>query len=427
MASSQSSTRSALQARLDQLQSTRGDRASGDQAQRLIEDLQVYQIELEIQNQNLCEAQSLLEQSRDRYADLYDFAPVGYLSLDAKGRILEINLTGAILLGVDRAHVMRYPFSAFVVHQQAEFFQHLKHTLSPEHDDAMASVELAVKTRGGGMREVRLESVMSRHEGMPVCRSALIDVTERRRAEEALRHAREELEIKARMEHMKDEFVSTVSHELRTPLTSIIGALGLLANGVLQAGSEQEQTMLRIAYGNSLRLQRLIDDLLDMERLAAGKMSFDMQVQDVMPLVEQAVRDNQAYAERFNVSLRLSGDNPHLRVCVDALRMQQVLANFLSNAAKFSPPGATVDIAVSRCGSRVRVEVTDYGPGIPETFQLHVFERFSRADASTTQRCGGTGLGLAISKEIVQHMHGTIGFVSRAGRGACFHFELPAW
>lgn len=416
-----------MQARLDQLQSIRRDRESGDQAQRLIEDLQVYQIELEIQNQDLCEAQALLEQSRDRYADLYDFAPVGYMSLDAKGRILEINLTGATLLGVDRAHVIRYPFSAFVVQQQAEFFQHLKHALNPEYDGAMASVELAVKTRGGELREVRLESVMSRHEGAPVCRSALIDVTERRRAEEALRHAREELEIKARMEHMKDEFVSTVSHELRTPLTSIIGALGLLANGVLPAGSEQEQTMLRIAHGNSLRLQRLIDDLLDMERLAAGKMSFDMQVQDLMPLVEQTVRDNQAYAERFNVSLRLRGDDPGLRVCVDALRTQQVLANFLSNAAKFSPQGATVDIAVSRRGSRARVEVTDYGPGIPEAFQPHVFERFSRADASTTQRYGGTGLGLAISKEIVQHMHGTIGFVSQAGSGACFHFELPAW
>ena len=185
--------------------------------------------------------------------------------------------------------------------------------------------------------------------------------------------------------------------------------------------------MLRIAHGNSLRLQRLIDDLLDMERLAAGKMSFDMQVQDLMPLVEQTVRDNQAYAERFNVSLRLRGDDPGLRVCVDALRTQQVLANFLSNAAKFSPQGATVDIAVSRRGSRARVEVTDYGPGIPEAFQPHVFERFSRADASTTQRYGGTGLGLAISKEIVQHMHGTIGFVSQAGSGACFHFELPAW
>jgi PAS domain S-box-containing protein len=230
-----------------------------------------------------------------------------------------------------------------------------------------------------------------------------------------------------RMERMKDEFISTVSHELRTPLTSISGALGLLAGGATGALPGKALELIGIAHKNSTRLTHLINDLLDMEKLAAGKLSFDLQVQELMPLVEQSLQDNHPYAAQYGVTLVLAARCDGVQVRVDALRLQQVLANFLSNAAKFSPEGGTVEIAVTRRDALVRVAVTDHGPGIPAEFRPYIFEKFSQADASDARQRGGTGLGLAISKELAERMHGTVGFDSEPGRGASFHFDLPVW
>ena len=228
-----------------------------------------------------------------------------------------------------------------------------------------------------------------------------------------------------RMERMKSEFVSTVSHELRTPLTSISGALGLLAGGALGALSEQAKQMVEIAHKNSQRLGLLINDLLDMERLMAGKLRFDMQSQPLIPLIEGAIRDNQAYADQNGVRLLLAHGAGAVRVEVDAQRLQQVLANLLSNAAKFSPTGSEVTVSATCTEAAVRVSVTDQGPGIPAEFHDRIFEKFSQADASDSRKKGGSGLGLAISRELMERMGGRIGYESTPGKGATFYFELP--
>ncbi len=228
-----------------------------------------------------------------------------------------------------------------------------------------------------------------------------------------------------RMERMKSEFVSTVSHELRTPLTSITGALGLIAGGALGILSAQVQQMVVIAHKNSQRLGFLINDLLDMEKLMAGKLDFDVRGQPLMPLIEGAIRDNQAYADRYGVRLHLAQGAGAVQVEVDTQRLQQVLANLLSNAAKFSPEGGAVAVRASLDGARVRVEVTDQGPGISAEFRERIFEKFSQADASDSRQKGGSGLGLAISRELIRRMNGTIGFESVTGEGATFYFELP--
>lgn len=278
--------------------------------------------------------------------------------------------------------------------------------------DEAWSIEYRLCHRDGSVHWVYEKGRAMRNEdGEIVCLSGFIhDITERKR-----------------MERMKDEFISTVSHELRTPLTSITGALGLLSAGAVGDLPEQARQMLDIARKNGQRLTHLINDLLDMEKLAVGKMPFDMQVQELEPLVAQAVQDNRIYAAQYHVRFALDARAPDVQVCVDALRLQQVLANFLSNAAKFSPEGGTVEIAVSRRGAQARVDVRDHGPGIPEEFKPRIFEKFTQADASDARRRGGTGLGLAISKELVERMGGRIGFESEPGQGACFYFELPVW
>ena len=234
----------------------------------------------------------------------------------------------------------------------------------------------------------------------------------------------EDISERKRIERMKNEFISTVSHELRTPLTSISGSLGLVAGGATGALPERMREMLEIAHKNSQRLELLINDLLDMEKLVAGKMRFEMREQPLFPLLEQGVRDNQGYAERYQVRLVLDAEDDGARVVVDADRLQQVLANLLSNAAKFSPEGSEVRLAVERDGERVRVSVSDHGPGIPEAFRERIFQKFSQADASDSRQKGGSGLGLAITRELVERMDGEVGFDSVPDEGATFWFEL---
>ncbi|WP_313450469.1 hybrid sensor histidine kinase/response regulator [Stutzerimonas kunmingensis] len=233
-----------------------------------------------------------------------------------------------------------------------------------------------------------------------------------------------DLTERKRVEQMKNDFVSTVSHELRTPLTSISGALGLIVGGALGSAPPTMQQMLEIAYRNSLRLGHLINDLLDMEKIAAGKMSFELREHSLGDLLEESLASNQALCEQHGVRCTLEHPTDVL-VWVDGLRLQQVLGNFLSNAVKFTPEGGEIRLHSSLRGTKVRISVTDQGPGIPEAFRSRVFEKFAQADASDSRQKSGTGLGLAITKELIERMGGTVGFDCVPGQGTTFWCELP--
>ena len=227
-----------------------------------------------------------------------------------------------------------------------------------------------------------------------------------------------------RIDRMKSEFVSTVSHELRTPLTSIRGSLGLLAGGAAGSLPEAAAPLVQIAKSNCERLIRLINDILDTEKIESGKMRFDLQVADVKPMLEQALSANEGFAAQHQVDFVLSAPVARVRANVDADRFAQVMTNLLSNAVKFSPAGSAVKVVLTRADGRIRIEVRDQGPGIPEEFRHRIFQKFSQADSSDARQKGGTGLGLNISKAIIERLGGTIGFDTETGVGTTFFFEL---
>jgi signal transduction histidine kinase len=226
-------------------------------------------------------------------------------------------------------------------------------------------------------------------------------------------------------ERVKKEFTSTLSHELRTPLTSIIGSLQLINTGVVGEVDKDIAEMTVVAERNGQRLLDLINDLLDIEKIESGKLTMAPEVVVVDEVVREAMVLNKAFGERFRVRFELAASLPGRTVVADHKRLLQVMTNLLSNAAKFSPEGGAVEIALEDGRSHVRVEVQDRGPGIPEAFRGRIFSRFAQADSTASRQKGGTGLGLAICKRLVEMMHGRIGFEDRAGGGTTFWFELP--
>jgi PAS domain S-box-containing protein len=228
-----------------------------------------------------------------------------------------------------------------------------------------------------------------------------------------------------KIERMKSEFVATVSHELRTPLTSIRGSLGLLAEGQMGELSEQASEMIEIARNNSCRLVRLVNEILDIEKIESGRLEFQLAQVDLSQAVQEAIENHRGLASEKAVRLEVKGELPELHVQADPDRLAQVLVNLLSNALKFSPDAGVVDVSVVERGDRARVAIRDCGTGIPEEFRSRIFQRFAQADSSDTRKNPGTGLGLSITKAIVERLGGTIGFEDADGGGARFFFELP--
>jgi len=227
------------------------------------------------------------------------------------------------------------------------------------------------------------------------------------------------------IERMKAEFVSTVSHELRTPLTSIRGSLGLLSGGVLGPIDPSAEQMLKIAVTNTDRLIRLINDILDIERLKSGRANLSPRVCDLPELLAQTLESVRGVAEQARVTLAVSAAEE--RIEADPDRVIQTLTNLLGNAIKFSPPGSTVWLEVVRAGDELLFSVRDEGRGIPRDKLVSIFERFSQVDASDSREKGGTGLGLAICRTIIQQHGGRIWAESAGeGHGSTFFFTLPA-
>ncbi len=233
---------------------------------------------------------------------------------------------------------------------------------------------------------------------------------------------------KRKVERLKSEFISTVSHELRTPLTSIKGALSIVLSDSLGDLPSKIKDLLVIAGTNADRLTRLVNDILDVDKLEFGKVQLNMKPCAIYPLLQQSIEQNEGYGARYGVSLQLEPPDTQAAQVVanlDADRFLQVMANLLSNAIKFSFLDGIVRVRLALDGKVLKVSVIDEGQGIADDFRQRIFQKFAQVDSSDTRRRDGTGLGLSITKVIIERMGGKIDYHSVFGNGATFYFTLP--
>lgn len=342
----------------------------------------------------------------------FEACPSGMIMIDAAGGIMLMNAEAERLFGYRQGELIGQPVETLMPPRFHGEHRRLRQLFAynPVSRPLGGSRDL-VGLRKDGIEfpvEIGLNPIET-PDGIVVL-TVIIDISERQR-----------------IQRIKDEFVATVSHELRTPLTSIAGSLSLLSGGASGPLPTSAMRLIQIAHGNSQRLVRLINDILDIEKIESGKMDFEFRRIAVRHLIEQAVDDNRAYADSFGVGVRLEPGSAEAMVNTDPDRLTQVVTNLLSNAIKFSPPGGEVAVSIKHRGGQVRIAVRDHGHGIPDSFRLRVFEKFAQADGSDSRRKGGTGLGLSIVKEIMDRLQGNVGFESAAGGGSIFYVDLPRW
>lgn len=242
-----------------------------------------------------------------------------------------------------------------------------------------------------------------------------VDITDLKKAKEKAEHANK----------AKSEFISSMNHELRTPLTAIRGSLDLACSGVFGELPPKVFDILSIGQRNTKRLLLLVNDILDISRLEAGEFPYNIETLSSEEMLLSAVEVNEPYANERQIELNYLSTGEPFNVLADSNKIQQVLSNLISNAVKFSPEGATVELAARKEGEFCEFSVRDYGSGIPKEFESNLFGRFTQADSSDTRAAGGVGLGLSISRPIVEDLGGTISYETESGVGTTFRFTLP--
>lgn len=351
-------------------------------------------------------AQERLITSEKRFRTLLDNTPDAILLHDKHGNIIDANEQACVSLGYHYDEILNLNVSQ------------IDKDITPDDDQGIwerlplnekTSVEGINIRKDGSSFPVEVNLTAIDNNGHKLILAAVRDITQRKQ-----------------MEQMKNNFVSTVSHELRTPLTSIRGALGLVAGGATGKIPKKSQSLLDIAGNNVDRLLRLINDLLDMQKIEAGKMEFSFGKFSIKKLIEHAIAENTPYGRQFNVTYIVS-ECPDIEIFGDYQRLMQVMSNLISNATKFSEKNSQVKVSTTRSGNIIRVAIIDQGRGIPSAFREHIFEKFSQADPTDTRQQSGTGLGLSIAKEIITAHKGTIGFEDNPEKGTTFYFELPIY
>ncbi|MEG4202435.1 PAS domain S-box protein [Microcoleus sp. Pol7_A1] len=352
-------------------------------------------------------SQAELRESEALFRSLSESSPVGIFKIDTNGKCTYTNPRCQAIGGFAPAAALGNRWMRFIHREDIKLI--LSKWPESQSLDGEFSCEFRHIQRDGTIRFCRLKTapIFSDRDQLIGHVGTVTDITESRA-----------------IEKMKNEFISIVSHELRTPLASIRGSLGLLAAGVLKDQPETAKQMLEIASSDTERLVRLVNDILDLERLDASQVILVKQWCDAAVLMRKSAEAVLSVAAENNINLSILPETA--KIWADPDRIVQLLVNLLSNAIKFSAPESTVTVRVEDLGDRVLFEVKDRGRGIPADKLETIFGRFQQVDASDSRQKGGTGLGLAICRSIVQQHGGRIWAESVLSEGSSFYFTVPA-
>ncbi|HKA17136.1 MAG TPA: ATP-binding protein [Blastocatellia bacterium] len=419
-----------------------------------LEELQIADEELRTQNEELFIARERLNSEREKYADLFESAPDGYLVTDSTGTIIRANKSAAQLLVLSQKHLFNKPLLSFIATEDRQAFRQELDKIVNGNSTDKESLDYRFIPRDGKLFYASLRvSVTRNNQGrVTELRWILHDITDIREAAEEVTTLNAELEERVRertaeleqvsafkdelllreqqarseaeaANRSKDDFLAVVSHELRTPLNAILGWAQLIRQNV---DSDQRIHASEVIERSARAQARLINDILDVSRVVSGGLPIEKRPLNIVKVIEAAVEEARPAIETKGIMLKVTLDSSVGAVIGDATRLQQVLGNLLSNSTKFTPKGGTIEVKLERAGEDCRTIVVDTGYGISPEFLPYVFERFRQADSQITRQQGGMGLGLAIVKALVELHGGTVEAESAGvGRGATFTITLP--
>ncbi len=363
-----------------------------------------FRLGIDISEQKASEA--LLNRRNNFIRSVTDNLPISIAYIDAAGRIQFVNRTTEMWNSALRMEMIGRKFDEFVALAPGDL-DAVNRTLAGQTSVS----ERQIVYPDGVTRWVEITRIPDFDEDnnlLGYFRMA-IDITERKNIEAA-----------------KEEFISTMNHELRTPLTSIKGSLALIKSGAVGAIPDGVAKLVDIASGNSERLIALINDILDAQKIAAGRMEYVFTPLELVAFLAEAIEATRGFGDTYKVRFVLRTALAAAWIDADHGRLMQVMSNLLSNAGKFSPENDEIEISLERQDRFFRISVHDNGPGIPPEFRAKIFGKFAQADVRTNRRKGGTGLGLNITRSIVEGHGGTIGFECAEGGGTTFYVCLPA-
>jgi PAS domain S-box-containing protein len=391
------------------------EKMPAEDVRNLVEELQIHQVELEMQNEELRSVQWELEQSRKKYSDLYDFAPVGYLTLSEEGRIVEANLTAAKQLGIERSLLIGKPFNLYAAENyREELHLHLRRVFNTKQPH---TCEIKLDGRGRVNFYVQLDSTyLLDSDGQNLARTTMTEISDRKKTEEKLKALAGRLDLSNRE---LDQFAFIAAHDLQEPLRKILAFGDRLGTKYREKLDEEGKEYLIRILNASKRMQQFISDLLKYARVATHPEPSD--TVDLREAVMEVISDLEIKIERFGANVEVF-ELPAVKGAES--QMRQLFQNLIANALKFHGEAQPrIKIYSRPTGHDCRIFVEDNGIGFDEKYLDRIFEPFQRLHGKSAYE--GTGMGLAICRKIVERHGGSITAKSKPGEGSTFIITLP--